>query len=326
MQKTLGMSSQNSESTSKTIYILCDKGKIGTLRQCEAVAYPLAKHFKATVAVVDVNLPVWFRFFTPRMIRHWPIKYLPYSYPSAPFLTIAAGRQAVVLASPFAKNTPTIALLNPKCPTYYFSAVIPPRHDNFANHVNIIETLGSLHPHNAASFNTTDSDNNFYTITVLLGGNSKHYTYKDVDFINIGMYLKQKAATKKNIRFLISPSRRTPQKAIEILKSELLNVNVTIWNGSGINPYFNYLGAADEILVTGDSISMISEVCYMGKPVEIWRVPIKNKRFLHFYNDITANKHAVFAQEKWPDQFIPLQECDRIIPKLMQILKNQGIT
>ncbi|MDP3371589.1 MAG: ELM1/GtrOC1 family putative glycosyltransferase [Candidatus Paracaedibacteraceae bacterium] len=301
----------------KIILILCDKGKIGTLRQCEALAKPLANHFDAELIYIDVNLPFWFKVLTPRLTRHWPIALLPTNIKKQPSLIIAAGRQAFLLASPVAKHIPTIALLNPRCPLNYFKVIIPPQHDGIGEHTNVIETLGSLHPHNSASFTTKPfKDHNI--ITVLLGGNSKHYTFQEKDFIEISTYLKEKAASKSHTKILISPSRRTPMFGVDILRRELAHIDSTIWDNTGENPYFSYIGAANEILVTSDSISMISEACYLGKPVEIWQLPICNKRFDRFYKAIIKAQHAVFARKKWPEKFKPLKELDRILPILIK--------
>lgn len=316
MPKTLGMLS----TTQKTILVLCDKGKIGTLRQCEALAKPLAQHITAEIIYIDVDLPFWFKYLTPHIARLCPKKFLPtLSMNEQPSLIIAAGRQAFLLAASLAKQIPTIALLNPRCPCDYFTIVIPPQHDGVGELSNVIETLGSLHPHNEATF-AVNKKINTYTTTVLLGGNSKHYTFKENDFIGIAKYLKQKTAGRENTKILISPSRRTPTFGIDILKHELSNMNATIWDETGRNPYFEYIGSADEILVTGDSISMISEACYLGKPVEIWKLPIQNNRFLHFYNAITKNKHAIFAGDNRPTTFKPLRELERVLPLVTQKL------
>jgi hypothetical protein len=44
---------------------------------------------------------------------------------------------------------------------------------------------------------------------------------------------------------------------------------VHFWNGAddGENPYRGYLAAADRIVVTPDSVNMLSEACATGKPV-----------------------------------------------------------
>ncbi|MES2608385.1 MAG: ELM1/GtrOC1 family putative glycosyltransferase [Pseudomonadota bacterium] len=320
MLKTLGVLSNRQ----KTILVLCDKGKIGTLRQCEALAKPLEQHLNADAIYIDVNLPFWFKILTPFLTRHLPIRFLPtLSLNGQPSLIVAAGRQAYLLAAPLAKKIPTIALLKPRCSLDYFTIVIPPQHDEVGVHPNVIETLGSLHPHKEVSF-AVNKKPDAYTITILLGGNSKHYTFKETDFVEIAAYLKQKVRDKSNTNILISPSRRTPTSGIDILKRELSNLDVTIWDGTGENPYFNYIGSADEILVTGDSISMISEACYLGKPIEIWKLPIKNKRFSRFYKTIIQNQHAVFAKAPWPITFNPLRECERALPLIIKLIQKEN--
>jgi mitochondrial fission protein ELM1 len=314
MPKTLGMLS----TTQKTILVLCDKGKIGTLRQCEALSKPLEKHLNSEVIYTYVDLPFWFKYLTPHITRHWPATFLPtLNLTHQPSLIVAAGRQAFLVAAPLAKQIPTIALLNPRCTPDYFTVVIPPQHDGVEKHSNVIETLGSLHPHNESTF-AIDEKIGTYTITVLLGGNSKHYTFKENDFSEIAKYVKQKTVGRENTNILISPSRRTPMFGIDILKHELSDMDATIWDGTGKNPYFEYIGSANEILVTGDSISMISEACYLGKPVEIWKLPIKNERFLRFYDAITKNRHAAFANDAWPATFKPLRELERVLPLIIQ--------
>ena len=41
-----------------------------------------------------------------------------------------------------------------------------------------------------------------------------------------------------------------------------------VWDGTGDNPYFAYLALADALLVTADSVSMVSEAAATGKPVQ----------------------------------------------------------
>src|SRR3546814_6488733 len=56
-----------------------------------------------------------------------------------------------------------------------------------------------------------------------------------------------------------------------------------LWDGKGPNPYFGFLGLADAIVVTCDSISMVSEACSTGKPVLVARLPGSSRRFDSFF-------------------------------------------
>ena len=55
----------------------------------------------------------------------------------------------------------------------------------------------------------------------------------------------------------------------DLLAERLAGLPAFIWDGSGDNPYFGMLGLADAIVVTADSVSMVSEAAATGKPVHI---------------------------------------------------------
>src|SRR5438552_4092296 len=65
--------------------------------------------------------------------------------------------------------------------------------------------------------------------------------------------------------------RATPARLAEarLRFTRLAGLPAEIWDGSGDNPYYAYLAAADALLVTADSVSMISEAAATGKPVHI---------------------------------------------------------
>jgi mitochondrial fission protein ELM1 len=67
-------------------------------------------------------------------------------------------------------------------------------------------------------------------------------------------------------------SRRTPDKARALLTARLRHLPGLIWDGTGENPYFAFLGAADHILVTEDSTNMATEAASTGKPVFILKM------------------------------------------------------
>lgn len=71
---------------------------------------------------------------------------------------------------------------------------------------------------------------------------------------------------------LVCGSYRTPRRAIEILAENLtVPCHLFDWHGkSGDNPYRAFLGLADHLIVTGDSMSMLAEACATGKPVHIF--------------------------------------------------------
>ncbi len=90
---------------------------------------------------------------------------------------------------------------------------------------------------------------------------------------------------------IVSTSRRTGPAATKVLHDALARqkkVAVFMWQPddptSRDNPYLAMLGAADAVVVTGDSVSMVSEAATAGKPVYVWlgdmNLPSKFKVFL----------------------------------------------
>jgi hypothetical protein len=79
-------------------------------------------------------------------------------------------------------------------------------------------------------------------------------------------------------------SRRTPDKARALLTARLRHLPGLIWDGTGENPYFAFLGAADHILVTEDSTNMATEAASTGKPVFILKMDGSSLKFGLFHS------------------------------------------
>jgi mitochondrial fission protein ELM1 len=87
---------------------------------------------------------------------------------------------------------------------------------------------------------------------------------------------------------LVTPSRRTGEAGLALLRDRLKGRSASIWDGSGENPYFAYLALADAFLVTADSVSMISEAAATGKPVHILGLDGGNAKFSRFHAAMQA--------------------------------------
>ena len=70
-------------------------------------------------------------------------------------------------------------------------------------------------------------------------------------------------------------SPRTEYDVLDVLASHLENCSAKFysWNHSA-NPYQATLVLADRIVVTSDSMSMVGEAIFSGKPVSIFRLPV----------------------------------------------------
>jgi uncharacterized protein len=82
---------------------------------------------------------------------------------------------------------------------------------------------------------------------------------------------------------VVTPSRRTGAAGIALLRERLAGLPAEIWDGRGDNPYYAYLAVADALLVTADSVSMVSEAAATGKPVHIVELEGGDAKFCRFH-------------------------------------------
>lgn len=108
-------------------------------------------------------------------------------------------------------------------------------------------------------------------ITVLVGGSSGPYALTRHSGERLALAASALAA-RLGGSLLVTTSARTPKTAIKALEEGITCPHVLYrWKrGDKDNPYFAFLGLADEIIVTADSISMITEACATGKPVHLF--------------------------------------------------------
>jgi len=76
------------------------------------------------------------------------------------------------------------------------------------------------------------------------------------------------------------------------LKEILEHTPKVIWAGEGENPYFAYLGLADAVIVTGDSVSMVSEATVAENPVYIFELQGGSQKFYRFYDAVVGQGSA----------------------------------
>jgi len=98
---------------------------------------------------------------------------------------------------------------------------------------------------------------------VLLGGSNRRYRFTAAIAAQLAQQLA--ALARSGIGLMITPSRRTDPAVVSTVRNALRELPVVIWDGAGDNPYFAYLGLADHVIVTGDSVNMVSEACATGQ-------------------------------------------------------------
>jgi len=119
-------------------------------------------------------------------------------------------------------------------------------------------------------------------LSVLIGGTSKAYRLSLQRLDEIAEALVAILRTDGG-SVLLTASRRTGAPALALLRRRLAGLSAAIWDGSGENPYYAYLALADALLVTADSVSMISEAAATGKPVHVLGLDGGNAKLARFH-------------------------------------------
>ena len=207
---------------------------------------------------------------------------------------ISCGRKSVI-PSIHLKNTANKKVFNihiqdPKVNLNHFDFIVAPKHDAIEGK-NVINTKGAIHylTENEISENK-DYLNSFIKKderkiwALIMGGPTKYYDYstKNMKHIFTALY---KLLKKHNFQLVVIPSMRTPINTIHYAR-EFFGENHTVIEDVDKKAYLSALAIAENIVVTCDSSSMISEAALTGKPIYIASIlPKKNdKRFQRFRN------------------------------------------
>jgi mitochondrial fission protein ELM1 len=228
-----------------------------------------------------------------------------------PDLVISCGKRSAVpaLAVKRASGGRSFAvhIQTPPVPAGRFDLVVAPAHDGLAG-PNVLVTRAAVHrvtpaklAEAAARFAPSLAALPRPLVAVLIGGsNGRHRLTPDV----MARVADQLAALARDrgIGLAVTPSRRTGADNEAILRDRLRGLAAVIWDGAGDNPYFGYLGLADAVVVTADSVSMASEAVSTGKPVYVVDLPGASRRLDRFQatlRDAGMTRRFAGAIERW---------------------------
>ena len=176
-----------------------------------------------------------------------------------------------------------------------FDLVAIPSHDcgGQDDPANVLRVLGAPHrvtPERLAAeaerFRAQVADLPRPLVLVLVGGSTRRRRFGAAAASQLGHEVGRLAGTAGGA-LLVSTSRRTGRKAAATLLAALPEPRLVYgWGSAGPNPFFGWLGLADAVVVTGDSVSMVSEACATSAPVYVWAPP-----------GMVIDKHARFHQE-----------------------------
>ncbi len=226
-----------------------------------------------------------------------------------PDLVIAAARRSAPVARYIKKKshgkTKIVQILHPGFGSNLkdFDLIFVPEHDKNKQHSpNIVYTIGS--PTRTSIQTMKEAKEKWEKVfadlprpwtTVIVGGSVKGKPFLKENYVGFAQAVLD---LKKEIggSILITDSRRTGDEArnaiMDILKD--IPAYTYLWGEKKENPYMGYLACADNIIVSGDSVSMACDSCATGKPVYIycgnnWLTP----KQLRFVQSLYDNGYAV---------------------------------
>jgi len=154
--------------------------------------------------------------------------------------------------------------------------VCVPRHDAVADRDNIMHITGAPHRITEQRLKTAADDWRDRLgrlpeprIALIVGGSTKRRKFTSPMACELGR-AANKMAHDAGGSLMVTTSRRSDDIADALIAEIDVPSDVFKWGQAGDNPYLGYLGMADGVIVTGDSVSMCSEAAATPGPVWIY--------------------------------------------------------
>jgi mitochondrial fission protein ELM1 len=201
--------------------------------------------------------------------------------PPWPDLLITCGRRSVAKSIALRRasggRTITVHVQDPRGRRDAFDLVIAMGHDRIPAGGNVIKIATALHdltPENLAAAGRLWEDRFRHlgrpVAGVVVGGDLRGRAFTLEDGARLLAALKR-LRRESAVSLAITPSRRTPA-AVRALFAEAFagDPAVFLWDLQGDNPYRAILALSDRLIVTSDSVSMVSEALSTPHPVEVF--------------------------------------------------------
>jgi mitochondrial fission protein ELM1 len=213
--------------------------------------------------------------------------------PPWPDVAIGCGGMAgPILTALRKKSVRVVQVQNPRMDIGGFDLIVANHHDEMTG-PNIFVSRTALHrvtPARLAAQGEIWRDRLLPyrrpLVAVLLGGNNGRFRLDRDSGAKLAADLAAMAQRDK-VGVVVTPSRRTDPDVTDLIRTALAPTGGWVWDSVGENPYFGMLAMADMIVVTQDSVSMISEACATTAPVMIASLPGSWRRQALFLKPLT---------------------------------------
>ncbi len=206
-----------------------------------------------------------------------------------------------------------------------YDLLVTPEHDLPAAAPNVFPVLGTLHrvsPNvlRQAALQWSERLDHLPhpKVALLVGGPTRGRNLEPARAHTLGRTVARLVAGRSG-SVLASTSRRTGAEAGDALAAGLGQVMHLLyrWSEPGENPYLGYLVGADAIIVTADSVSMISEACATSAAVFIALPELAGTRHRHFIGKLTqAGQVRPLGRDLAAWNRTPLDEAGRVAAEI----------
>jgi mitochondrial fission protein ELM1 len=243
--------------------------------------------------------------------------------PPWPRLVLSAGRRSAPVALWLARRhgARTVHCMRPGFGARRFDLLVLGRHDNPAPAPNLLPILGATHRVSPERLATAREE---WTVALgalpsprvalLVGGPVRAEGMEPATAAGIAARVAGFAGS-----VLATASRRTGAAATAALAAALSGVPHRLfgWGDAGPNPYLGFLAWADAVVVTGDSVSMLSEALTTAGPVFIADPGGLGLRHRVLCGSLTAARQArMLADAPVPFARAPLDETGRVAAEI----------
>ena len=245
-----------------------------------AAAAGLAPH------LISLHPRAPWRFVTARL---WPapLRAVGIADPDADILLSAGGTAGVVAHALRRPGRHLVQIQHPRQDPARFDVVVVNRHDELTG-PNVVVTRTALHPVTperlaaaAEIWRPRLAHLPRPLVAVLIGGSNGRFRLDAPVAIALAAQLATMMRADQ-VGLALTPSRRTSPEARAALTAALAPQGAWIWDMTGDNPYFGLLALADAIVVTEDSVSMVSEAAATAAPVLLAALPGRSRRIRQF--------------------------------------------
>ncbi len=295
-------------------------GRAGNVRQAVALASALRQGTHRPL-VLQPRAP-W-RWLSPRRLPGDVNGYGPdfaELAAQAPALAIGCGRQAAgALRVLRARDTRTVQILDPRLPSRHWDLVVVPEHDALRGS-NVLTLIGSLNPVDDdwlalgraafADFGALPGPRT----ALLVGGPTPLAPWDEASMVAVFTALAEQIRSEGG-SLLATTSRRTPPALAEILRATFAHLPHVIWGdgGDGVNPYAGLLGWANRVVVSPDSVNLLSEASATRLPVMVALADAAQGRLARFQRQLHERGRLQTHWLDWQhDHIEPLRETARV--------------